>query len=313
MPDWKRYGVAGATMATILLTGQVMQMSSDSKSAKVAEIQAMPLPVQINDITLTAAGDDGAEPVVTAALDTQPEATQPSTLPTPSQTDACAISMTAEPKAAALVSVSINAPCQPNERVELHHNGMMFAEVTNAKGTLETTVPALAETAVFLAAFANGEGAVANTTVESLKFYDRAVVQMQGADGISLHAREYAAEYGANGHVWTETPGSVADAATGHGGFMIQLGDKSLENPVFAEVYTFPTALAKTAGEVVLSVDIEITDRNCSTDIEAQTLQTSAGERLTVQNLDMSMPDCDTVGDFLVLNNLVNDLKVASN
>ncbi len=313
MPDIKRYGIAGATMATILLTGQVMQMTSSNKSAKVAEIQAMALPVEISDIKLTASDSSAAEPVVTALLTEDNSLQRPSSLDKPSVTDSCGIAMTAEPKAAALVALEVNAPCLPNERVVIHHNGMMFAEVTDANGVLQTTVPALAEAAVFIASFASGDGTVANATVESLKFYDRAVVQTQGTTGISLHAREYDANYGEDGHIWNGSPGSIADAATGDGGFVIQLGDASLQNPLVAEIYTFPTALAKDAGEVILSVDIEINTENCARDIEAQTIQTSAAGRVKVQNLDMSMPECSIVGDFLVLNNLVNDLKVASN
>ncbi len=313
MPDFKRYGIAGATLATILLTGQVMQMSSSDNSAKIAEIQAMALPVEISDIKLTASGNGNEEPLATALLSEGSNAQQPSQLSSPDAADACAISMAAEPKAAALVSLTINAPCLPNERVVIHHNGMMFSEVTSETGAFEMTVPALAEAAVFMASFASGEGAVANATVDSLKFYDRVVVQTQGATGISLHAREYNAEYGQKGHVWSGQPGSIADAATGHGGFIMQLGDAALQNPIVAEVYTFPTALAKDAGEVTMSVDIEITSANCALDIEAQTLQTTAGARLKVLDLDMSMPDCNAVGDFLVLKNLVNSLKVASN
>lgn len=313
MPDIKRYGIAGATMATILLTGQVMQMYSPSKSAKVAEIQAMALPVEISDIKLTASGTESDEPIVTASLIEESGAQLPSSLDEPSTSDACEISMTAEAKAAALVSLAVDAPCLPNERVVIHHNGMMFAEVTDANGSFETTVPALSEAAVFIASFAAGDGAVASTTVDALKLFDRAVVQAQGPNGISLHAREYGANYGEKGHIWSGQPGSIADAATGDAGFVIQLGDATLENPMTAEIYTFPTAFAKEAGEVALSVDIEITPENCAQDIEAQTLQANAGGPVKVQNLDMSMPDCSVTGDFLVLNNLVNNLKVASN
>ena len=142
--------------------------------------------------------------------------------------------------------------------------------------------------------------------------FDRAVVQIQGITGISLHAREYAAEYGTKGHIWNGAPGSVADAAIGDGGFVLQLGDSSLGNPITAEVYTFPTAIMSVDGDVRLSVDIEITEENCGQDIEAQTLQTSDDGRIKVQNLDMSLPDCNAVGDFLVLNNLVKNLKVTS-
>ncbi len=195
----------------------------------------------------------------------------------------------------------------------IHHNGMMFSEVTDAGGRLLIDVPALSEQATFIASFASGDGAVATTTVEELNGFDRAVVQMQGNSGIGLHAREFGADYGETGHIWAGQAGNVVDGVTGHGGFLIQLGDATLENPLVAEVYSFPSAIAKEVGEVALSVDIEITQANCETDIEAQTLQTSRGEKLKVQSLDVSMPACDAVGDFLLLKNIVNDMKLAFN
>jgi len=166
---------------------------------------------------------------------------------------------------------------------------------------------------VFIASLAGGAGAVANVTVEEIFSYDRAVVQMQGNSGIGLHAREFGAEYGDPRHIWSERPGDIVDGVTGHGGFLIQLGDSSLENPLVAQIYTFPSGMAKEIGDIALSVDIEITASNCDKDIEAQTLQTSRGEKIAVQTLDMSMPTCDAVGDFLMLKKLVNDMKVAFN
>ncbi|MCV2892546.1 hypothetical protein [Lentibacter sp. XHP0401] len=308
MPDYKRYAIAGATMATILLTGQVMQMTSGKKHVSAADVQAMPLPVALSDIKLTAAEE---EAIVTASLDSTVSASQGAEQPKVS--DACKVGMTATPMAAALVNLELSAPCAPNERVVIHHNGMMFAEVTDDAGMFTTTIPALSETSVFIASFASGEGAVANAKVEEISSFDRAVVQMQGNLGVGLHAREFGAAYGEKGHIWREAPGEIADGATGFGGFLIQLGDASLESPLMAEVYSFPSGFAKEIGSVELSVDIEITAANCNKDIEAQTLQTSRGAQITVQTLDMSMPACDAVGDFLMLKKMVNDMKVAFN
>ena len=79
-----------------------------------------------------------------------------------------------------------------------------------------------------------------------------------------------------------------------------------------AQVYTFPSAMAEESGNVELSVEIEVTNSNCGLEIEAQALQVKAGAQPKVQTLDLTMPDCDAVGDFLVLKNLVDDLKVAA-
>ena len=51
--------------------------------------------------------------------------------------------------AAAMVKLKLDAACLPNERLTVHHNGMIFTEATDDKGQLNVTVPALAEEAVF--------------------------------------------------------------------------------------------------------------------------------------------------------------------
>ena len=62
-----------------------------------------------------------------------------------------------------------------------------------------------------------------------------------------------------------------------------------------------------------MSVEAEITQANCGRDVEAQSIQKTADGELKTQDLVLAMPDCNTVGDFLVLKNLLNDLKIAGN
>lgn len=224
----------------------------------------------------------------------------------------CEIAMTATPMAAALVKLDLSAPCLPNERMTMHHNGLIFTDTTDASGKFQMAVPAMSQTAVFIASFANGEGAVASTTVPTLKNFYRAAVQAEFEAGTSLHALEFGATYNGAGHIWSASTGEIADAAVGKGGFMLLLGNPAVKDAVTAQVYTFPSAIAEQNGDVALSVEIEVTAANCGKPVQAETLQSISGEAPIVQKLDLTMPDCDAIGDFLVLKKLVNDLKVAS-
>lgn len=226
---------------------------------------------------------------------------------------ACSPEMTAEPMAAALVKIVLKATCLPNERVTMEHAGMSFTEATDAEGMLELSVPALEEQAEFSARFLDGHTVTASAKVNSLAFYDRAVIQSDSDSAVSLHALEYGAGYEDAGHVWAQAGGGIEKAATGKGGFMILLGDPSMDKGRIAEVYTFPTGIAQENGDVELSVEISVTEMNCGRPIKAQSLQTVTNGAVDVQTLELTMPDCDAVGDFLVLKNLVNDLKVARN
>ena len=79
-----------------------------------------------------------------------------------------------------------------------------------------------------------------------------------------------------------------------------------------AEVYTFPTDTATRAGDVTLRVEAEVSETNCGRELEAQTIATG-DTGLTVQDLVLAMPDCEAIGEFLVLKNLFNDRKSAQN
>ncbi len=225
----------------------------------------------------------------------------------------CDIAFTAQPVAAAMVRLSLSAPCLANERFTLHHNGMMFADATDDAGQAEIAVPALNTAAVFIVTFASGASAVAQADVETLEYYDRAVVQWRGGEGPQIHALEYGADYGQEGHVWGGADRGMADAARGEGGFVTRLGDEDVFEPMLAEVYTFPSGTALADGEIRLSVEVEVMAGNCGKDIEAQALQKHGTARMQVRELTLEMPDCDAVGDYLVLKNLLDDLNIARN
>ncbi|MGB5863351.1 MAG: hypothetical protein WBG95_03565 [Sulfitobacter sp.] len=225
----------------------------------------------------------------------------------------CDITANARPIAAAMVNLTLSAPCYPMERIAVQHAGLLFNQLTDENGSLDITVPAMAQDAVFVVAFTNGDGAVAQTVVEELSDFHRVALQWKGDTGFQLHAREFGAEYDSAGHVWSGEMRSMSYAATGQGGYIARLGDEAMADGLMAEVYTFPASAADIYGDVDLSIETEVGSNNCGLEIEAQTLQTVRGNDITTRNLTMSVPDCDASGNFLVLNNLFEDLKVAIN
>ncbi len=226
---------------------------------------------------------------------------------------ACTVTAVAEPGKMAGVTLSLNAPCFGNERVTFHHNGLMFSDTTDADGQLEVMVPALSQRAVFIMEFANGRGAVAVADVPTLEDFDRIVLQWVGKSGFQVHAREFGASYGEKGHVWSGSAhleGAETDRL--RHGFVTRLGDPGTLAPRLAEVYSFPTGMANLSGSIQLSVEAEVTDTNCGRDISAQILDRRRGKGLHTDDLVLAMPECSKVGEFLVLNNVVDDLMIAS-
>jgi len=228
---------------------------------------------------------------------------------TPSDPDVpqlgCAITTTAKVAPIASVDLSVDAPCYGNQRVTVHHSGLIFTETTDLDGQLQVTIPALSENAVFVVDFGNGQGAVAMTRIKDLAAFDRVALQWDGPAGFQIHAREFGAGYGETGHVW-------AGATTQGQGISTQLGISDTLAPKLVEIYTYPSEGSDRSGTVALSIETEVTNDNCGRDFVAQSFEMRAGGALRTRDLSLSMPNCTATGDFLVLNNLVEDLKIAS-
>lgn len=224
----------------------------------------------------------------------------------------CKAVLTATPTDLAMVSLSLSNPCRPDAVVAIHHQGLMFNAITDENGKYDVTVPALATEAFFIAAYSDGDGAVAITGVPSLSLYDRAVLQWQGEDDVQLHALEFGAEYGQPGHVWSQSAADPKQAVAGLGGFLTRLGSDSVGDGLMAEVYTFPSGITLQDGQVALSVEAEVTGRNCGRLVEAQSIQIVPGSEAESVDLVMTMPDCDAVGEYLVLKNMFEDLTLAA-
>jgi hypothetical protein len=77
---------------------------------------------------------------------------------------------------------------------------------------------------------------------------------------------------------------------------------------MMAEVYTWP---ADAAVSVVPSVEAVVTDATCARELLGETIHAADG-KVTIKDLTLAMPDCDALGDILVLNNLVPDVTLAA-
>ncbi|SMX41357.1 translocase [Octadecabacter ascidiaceicola] len=212
----------------------------------------------------------------------------------------------------ASVTLSVSAPCHASSAFTVHHQGMMFTAMTDDTGTAELSVPALAEVAVVIAAFEGGDGAVATTTVPDFTNYDRAVLQWQGDESVMLSAYEGDAVFGDENHIHMTNPGDANRVETATGGYLIRLGEDSVEKALMAEVYTFPSGMMGSDFEVTLVAEAEITAGNCGQELTAQSLQVSPTGQTSALDLTMIMPECDAVGDFLILQNMFEDLTLAS-
>lgn len=299
--------MSAATLCSALAIGLVMQHTAGSPqtsvAAPVAELAVVAetappdlsadVPLQIDAISLTAATPEAGDSDAQQVLRQNPETS-------------CEMTAEAVPGPMAEVRLTVLSLCRPGERLTIHHNGMMFSSRLDATGALTVQIPALSSSAVFIVEPKSGRGAVATTSVPDLDLVSRVVLQWAGNSGFELHAREFGAGYGSAGHVWRG-----ADLTAGRGS-VVQLGDATQLAPRLAEVYSVPRLSGAQSGAIDLTVEAEVTAINCGRDVSAQTLELRDG-RLRTRDLTLAMPDCAATGDFLVLNNLLETLKIAAN
>ncbi|MDO7629750.1 MAG: hypothetical protein MUQ84_02360, partial [Loktanella sp.] len=95
-------------------------------------------------------------------------------------------------------------------------------------------------------------------------------------------------------------------------GFLTSMGDPRVANPMMVEIYTYPSAIGHRDGNVALTVEVEVTQENCGREIAAQSIQLNAGLEPSAIDLTMTLPDCDAIGEFLVLKNMFEDLTLAA-
>lgn len=221
----------------------------------------------------------------------------------------CAVTVTATAFPAAMVGLDVMAPCQTDAPVVIIHSGLRIAARTDMVGLLTLDIPAFETPAFFSVTVGDTAEETVLVGLPDLRDYDRIGLNWDGEMGLELHAMEFGAAFGEPGHVWQDAPGHPDAAISGDGGFLslIDTGDS------FAQVYTLPRSTLQEGDTVRLSIDAPVTAANCTRSVIARTLRAEAGGPVDVTELTFRVPECDAVGDVLVLQNLLADLRLASN
>jgi len=327
---YRSYALAGATVSVAISIGFLMQSSEpgyaghqmpDPASNPATSLSNASEPPSMETIALSAGGlpslpfeilieDRMLRKTVALTVSRDaPVGDLPEEVATPNL--ACDVSLTAEALPAALIALDLTAPCLTGERVVIHHGDLRFTDIIGSDGRLSVAVPALSEPATFVAVLSNGDGAMVTAEAGSLQFYDRIAVQWQGQNGVELHAREYGAEYNSVGHVWRGAGRDVAAIAEGDKGFLTRLGNETLQDGLMAEIYTFPSGSAKAPGDIWMTIEARVSEANCGKQISAKSIETRPSGVQDIHTFSLEMPECDAVGELLVLKNLLQDLKIA--
>jgi len=300
--DKRRVARIGAVVVVALAAGHLVQTMAARKDAPRPAVEAaMPRPADV--VQLAATNQPAAVPVV--AKPVLPAAALAKTAPVPAEAiavaDACPVTLDLMADPGAMIGITLLAPCHPSTRVVLQHAGLAVTAQTSLTGTLFLSVPALTADAEVELTFADGTSVSKTIAMDDIAALRRFAVQWQADDAFQLYGYQGATAVSATNPGAVPLTGPLTEA-----GFLMQLGDKTVDMPLLAEVYTYPAM-----GSADVVIEAAVTAQTCGRELLGETLLSEAG-RVTVTDLTLAMPDCDAVGDFLVLNNLVPDLTLVA-
>ncbi len=218
-------------------------------------------------------------------------------------TTQCAPMLALAARPGAMIDILLAGTCRADERVVLRHAGLAVTYRTNEAGALYASIPAVEAEAAVSIRFAGGLRVDGSLSVPDATGYRRFGVQWMGPQAFRVNAFEKGADYGDPGHVSAAAPRSPHLG----GGFLTQLGDATVETPMLAEIYTFPIG----PDPVPVLVEAAVTEATCGQEMLGDLMMSDRGA-LRLSDLSVTMPGCDATGDYLVLKNLVPDLKLAS-
>ncbi|MDZ4391591.1 hypothetical protein [Cypionkella sp.] len=330
--DMKRKLARGiAVIAIALGAGQLVQgMSNKAAPVRVAEDKLAKKPEKLERVAAT---DIATKPAAALAEPAQPKPpllAEAATLPavvTPAEVapvakiapqepapvvqavvDPCPVTLELSTAENALISLTLVAPCHANERVVLKHAGLTVTAKTTVTGALFTDLPALVQDATVEVMFKDNSAVEAAISVPELATLRRFAVQWQQDDAFQLHGFEADSDFGGAGDVTAATPHQPAAGVPAKGGFLSVLGDASTDLPMLAQVYTYPK---DSAAKPEIVVEAAVTEATCGREVLGQTLQTVPGA-VKITDMSLAMPECDAIGDYLVLKNLVPDMTIAA-
>lgn len=231
----------------------------------------------------TTAGTAATQPLTTAALD--PAATGPTpgasagelefakadsaNLPSPGEAEepapapraaaapGCAPDrIAARPEQGGETRIVIDSKCHAGQTFAVLHAGLAFGGSIGADGRGEISLPVLDISGGDRVRFADGAEAPVTLAYNEreLNLIHRIAVAWTAPVDLDLHAFEYAAPFGGEGHVWARNPRGFRDVRRPGGGFHLSY-PAAAEGGQSIEVYTFWASRRARAGHMRIALD----------------------------------------------------------
>ena len=185
------------------------------------------------------------------------------------------------------IHVALLAPCYASSPIKIQFNDLVADDTTDATGFWEARLPPL------------GERTHISVNVDRYLLQDTFVLDTLIDQRLVILAWDGSQTF----RIKTDVP--VAERSDANA-LISRLGDGSGAS---LEVMSFPKNGA--SGTVRLSVEAEVTRANCDRTIKTVAFQTGYLGALRKTDIEYTMPDCDRVGDVVLLQNLFRDMTLA--
>lgn len=207
---------------------------------------------------------------------------------------ACSPTLSAAQMVDALIELSLDAPCHPDERLVISHNDLVFSAYTNAEGAYSAFIPALSADAkidVFLAEDIYLQAAL---TVPEADDHVRVALQWSGEARFALHAYHDGASHGESGHVHALRPFDPNLEES----FLISLGEPRGPEPMIAEIYSVPATFADKSR---LEIEFQFTEQQCGQDFSAFLADNRTASHSALKEISFAVADCPSDAGLAIM------------
>ena len=172
------------------------------------------------------------------------------------------VQLATKPQPAGRIEVNVQAPCLAGRSVTFTYAGHEFIRTAGADGVLAFTLDLFEGAQPFTLRLDDGTTSDIDLSAVDLTGISKVAVLWSVPVNLDLHALEYLAPRGGEGHVWAKAPSSL-EAATkasregSRGRGFISMDDAGAGNGVHAEVYTFLHNKSQRHGAITLLIDYE--------------------------------------------------------
>jgi len=220
----------------------------------------------------------------------------------------CSLSLSAKSLRGARIQLGLIAPCHKNKIATIMHAGLRFNEIVDNSGKISIIIPVLSDPANIEVSFADGTSKSITTPVKDLSSIQRTIIAWSGRNAIQLKVDETAYDSSQDKQISAQNARSYKESYVHGGGYLTSLGNIIIEDGNFIQVYSIdnPNDIF-----VDFSIVLDNPNNSCGGRFSLDTVQYTADMGAQSASNNISIRNCSTKNESIVLKNMLRNLIVA--